>query len=397
MTGTRAHMLGPRTRRFDPDTAPTRWSRLARSDWVLWPAVASLLLIGVLLVAAATRPTNKLHPYATAEKDVLNIVIGIALCLLIAVVDYRALRAFAPIAYVLAVLGLLATFVIGSTINGSRSWISLGGGFEVQPSEFAKIAVIVVVATLFSRHRDDDAAGPGDLDVLKALSVVGIPMLLTVLEPDLGNVLVLLALMFGLFAVGGAPTRWMLGLCVLLIAGTVVVLKGHLLHSYQQQRLTSFLSPNANHSSIGYNAYEARLAIGSGGMTGTGLFHGSQINNGYVFAAHTDFIFATAGEELGFAGSAAIIGLVTVVLWRGLRIAAHCQDMFGRVIAAGVVCWFAFQAFENIGMSLGIMPVTGIPLEFISYGGSATFANMLAVGLLHNVHIHTKSEFIGSR
>jgi rod shape determining protein RodA len=367
-----------------------RESRLRRSDWVLSAAVLSLCLIGVVLVAAATEPKLKLHPYSFVKKDVLNLVIGLALATAASMVDYRAIRALAPFLYGFGCLGLLATFVIGTSVNGSRSWIAIGGGFEVQPSEFAKIAIIVLVAMIFSERREG-VDGPRDRDVLRALVLAGFPTLLTLVEPDLGNALVIGAITFGIFAVGGVPTRWMLGLVALLIIGSIGIVEGHVLHKYQEQRLTAFANPKSNLTTIGYNAYQARVAIGSGGLSGKGLFHGPQINSGVVFADYTDFVFATAGEETGFLGSALVIGLVGIVLWRGMRIAIRAPDMFGRVVAAGIVTWFAFEAFENIGMNLGIMPVTGIPLEFVSYGGSAMFANMLAVGLLQNVHIQTKA------
>jgi rod shape determining protein RodA len=197
--------------------------------------------------------------------------------------------------------------------------------------------------------------------------------------------------MFGVLSIGGAPTRWIAGLALVMAIGAVVVVKLHVLHGYQMNRLTSFVHPDSDIGGAGYNAYQARIAIGTGGMKGSGLFHGPQINSGAVPAASTDFIFATAGEELGFLGGAAIILLLAVVMWRGLRIAAHAPDLFGRVVAAGVVCWFAFESFENIGMNLGIMPITGIPLQFVSYGGSSVFASMLAIGMLQNVHIQTKA------
>jgi len=365
------------------------------SDWILWAFVLSLCLLGIVLVTAATRPLNPRHPFGFAEKDVLNLVIGLGIAALATVLEYRAVRALAPAMYVLACLGLAATFVIGTTVNGSLSWIAIGGGFEIQPSEFAKIAVIVAVATLFSARREGHTA-PRDSDVIKGLLILAVPMLMIVLEPDIGNALVLTAITFGVLAVGPVPTRWLIALTAGLIGGIVLVVNGHILHSYQQQRLTSFTHPNAGRTTIGFNAYEARLAIGSGGIHGTGLFHGALINAGLVFAAHTDFVFATAGEELGFLGCALIIALLSGVLWRGWRIAANAPDRFGRIVATGVVCWFAFESFENIGMNLGIMPITGIPLPFVSYGGSSMFANMLAVGLLQNVHIHSNKTRSGA-
>jgi rod shape determining protein RodA len=337
---------------------------------------------------------NPRHPFGFGEKDVLNLVIGLGVAALATVLEYRAVRAAAPAVYGLACLGLAATFVIGTTVNGSLSWIAIGGGFEIQPSEFAKIAVIVVVAMLFSERREG-ITGPRDRDVIKALLILAIPMLMIVLEPDIGNALVLTAITFGVLAVGPVPTRWLLALTATLVAGIALIINGHILHSYQQQRLTAFTHPNAGRTTIGFNAYEARLAIGSGGIHGTGLFHGPLINAGLVFAAHTDFVFATAGEELGFLGCALIIALLAGVLWRGWRIAANAPDRFGRIVATGVMCWFAFESFENIGMNLGIMPITGIPLPFVSYGGSSMFANMVAVGLLQNVHIHSKQAGSG--
>lgn len=291
--------------------------------------------------------------------------------------------------YVLALGGLVATFVVGVSVNGSRAWLRLPGGLSLEPSEFAKLALIVLAA-LVVNARVSGRSDIGDFDVVAILAFFAVPTGLVLLQRDLGTGLVILVILFGVLAVGGAPTRWLVGLTVLVALAAVVAVKFHLLHGYQEARLTAFLHPESGTQTYGYNAYQARIAIGSGGLHGTGLFHGSQINNGYVFAAHTDFIFATAGEELGFLGGGLIILLLTVILWRGLRIAAHAPDAFGRVTAAGVVCWFAFESFENIGMNLGIMPITGIPLQFVSYGGSSLFASMLAIGLLQNIAIQAK-------
>jgi len=367
-----------------------RDSKLRHSDWALWAAVLSLSMIGVLLVAAATKPTNPTHPFSEAEHQALFLVIGLVLAGLAAVADYRALRGAAPIIYALGVLGLLATFVIGSDVSGAKAWIELGGGIALQPSEFSKLAMIVLVAMLLNAKKRERLE-IGDVDVVRALIVMAVPMALVLAQNDTGTVLVMVAIMFGVLAIGGAPTRWIVGLAVVMALGAIAVVKLHLLHAYQVERFTSFLNPNSDLGKSGYNAYQARVAIGSGGFTGSGLFHGPQINGGHVPAASTDFIFATAGEELGFVGAAAIVLLLAVVMWRGLRIAIHAPDLFGRVIAAGVVCWFAFETFENVGMNLGIMPITGIPLQFVSYGGSSVFASMLAIGLLQNVHIQTKA------
>jgi rod shape determining protein RodA len=379
----------PRTVPPRDDGLLAKGSKLRRSDWVLWAAVLSLSMLGVLLVAAATKPANPTHPFRVAEHQVMFLAIGVVLAVLAAHADYRAMRASAPVIYLLGLLGLLATFVIGSNVSGARAWIDLGGSFAIQPSEFSKLAIIVLVAMLFNAKARERLA-VGDIDVVRALVLMGVPMGLVLLQNDTGTMLVMVAIMFGVLAIGGAPTRWLLGLLVAMAVGAFVVVKLHFLHGYQIDRLSGFLHPDADLTGINYNANQARLAIGSGGMTGSGLFQGPQINGGHVYAASTDFIFATAGEELGFVGGAAIVLLLGVIMWRGLLLAAHAPDLFGRVIAAGVVCWFAFETFENIGMNLGIMPITGIPLQFVSYGGSSVFASMLAIGLLQNVHIQTK-------
>ena len=387
-----AGRAGPRPRTTPPPSEGLlgRDSKLRHSDWVLWAAVLSLSMLGVLLVAAATKPQNPTHPFAVAEHQVLFLAVGVVLAALAAIADYRAMRSAAPVIYILALLGLLATFVIGSSVSGAQAWISIGAGLEIQPSEFSKLAIIVLVAMLFNAKKRE-RLDVGDVDVVRALVLIGIPMVIVLKQNDLGTMLVLLAIMFGVLAVGGAPTRWIAGLTLLMAIGSVIVVKAHVLHGYQIDRLTSFVHPDSDLGGINYNGNQARLAIGSGGFTGSGLFHGQQINGGHVYAASTDFIFAVAGEELGFVGGAAIVLLLGVIMWRGLRIAARAPDLFGRVVAAGVVCWFAFETFENIGMNLGIMPITGIPLQFVSYGGSSVFASMLAIGLLQNVHIQTKA------
>jgi rod shape determining protein RodA len=258
----------------------------------------------------------------------------------------------------------------------------------VQPSEFAKVALVVMLAMYLGESRDGETS-PSTGDILVSLGLAAFPMLLVLLQPDLGTIIVLVALTFGMLALSGVRARWLLGLLGTAALGVFVVIQVHLLRPTQLHRLTSFIHPQLTASSTAYNAAQSRIAIGSGGVFGDGLFHGSQTNGHFVPAQRTDFIFSVAGEELGLVGAAIILVLLGIVLWRGVRIAAEAGDTFGRLVAVGVVCWFAFQAFENIGMAVGIMPVTGIPLPFVSYGGSAMFANLMAVGLLESVHIRS--------
>jgi rod shape determining protein RodA len=223
------------------------------------------------------------------------------------------------------------------------------------------------------------------------LAIAGLPAALILLQPDLGTMLVLTATVFGVLAVSGAPRRWLAGLGAVGVVAAAVAVTAGVLKDYQIDRFMAFTNPALDPRGAGYNVEQARIAVGNGGVFGQGLFHGSQTRAGFVPEQHTDFIFTVAGEELGLVGAGVLIALLAVIIWRSLVIATRCPDMFGRVAAAGIACWFGFQAFQNVGMCLGIMPVTGVPLPFVSYGGSSMFAGMLALGLLQNIHLRSAS------
>lgn len=365
-------------------------SPLRRLDWMLLAAVAALSVIGSLLVWSATRvqlAEAGSDPHAFLKKHLLNLVIGLVMGGVVAMLDYRLIRAYAPVVYAAACIGLVVVLSpLGATVNGSHSWITIGGGFQLQPSEFAKVGMVVLLAMVLGEPRDGEV-GPGRRDVLLTLALAAVPVGLVMLQPDLGTTLVFGTMILGMLAVSGAPKRWVFGLLGGAALAALAVWRLHLLKPYQINRFTAFADPSADPRGAGYNAAQARIAIGSGGMFGKGLFHGGQTTGHFVPEQHTDFVFTVAGEELGFAGSALIIALLGLVLWRALRTATQAADMFGTLIATGVVCWLAFQTFENVGMTLGIMPITGLPLPFVSYGGSATFANLLALGLLQAVHL----------
>ena len=305
-----------------------------------------------------------------------------------ALFDYRSLRAYAPVVYVVSILGLLAVLTpgIGKTINGSHSWILLPAGFSVQPSEFAKVALCVALPMLLAERRDAEDE-PRLSDVGIALAVAALPVALIMLQPDLGTTIVIGFIVLGVLAVANTPTRWMAGLVALGALGAFAAVKLGVLAQYQLDRFAAFADPSRDPQGAGYNVKQARIAIGSGGLFGKGLFHGTQTNGKFVPEQQTDFVFTVAGEELGFVGAGLLIVLLGIVLWRAVRIAVRAEDLFGTLVATGIVCWFTFQAFENIGMALGIMPVTGVPLPLVSYGGTSMFATMMAVGLLQNVHM----------
>jgi rod shape determining protein RodA len=364
--------------------------RMRSYDVVLLAAVGLLCLIGALLVWSATRSqlaASGGNPQTYLAKHVLNTGLGAVLLFLAARVDARLLRLIGPVLYLASVIGLLAVFVIGSTINGAHAWIVIGGGFEIQPAEFAKLGLIAAIAVLFGQRSANRPAGspPAARELLIALLLAMVPLGLIMLQPDLGSALVVSAATFGVFISAGVRARWLIGLLLLAALAAVLAVKAGVLAEYQLARFAAFTNPNRDPQGVAYNINQAHIAIAHGGWFGQGLFHGAQTRGAFVPEQQTDFVYSVAGEELGFVGSAAIIGLFAVILWRGLRIAMATTDT-SRYVAAGIVCWIGFQTFQNIGMNLGLTPVTGLPLPFVSYGGSSMFAQGLAIGLLQAIH-----------
>ena len=359
-------------------------------DPILTGALIGLLTIGALLVYAATRSwygSAGLDPQYYLKRHIINIAIGIVLALGTTMIDYRLLRAYTPVFWGIGLLGLIAVLIpgIGSAVNGHQAWIALPGGFQIQPVELAKISIIVGMSMVLS-ERLHDGEEPTHRDVIQALAIAAIPIFLILLQPDMGTVLIISASVVMIIAASGAPSRWVVGLLIIAILGGFGAVKVGVIKNYQLKRLQSFVNPAADPQNSGYQLRQSRITVGSGGVFGTGLFKGPQTNGRFVPEQQTDFIFTVAGEELGFAGSSAIIFLFLIILLRGMRIARRSQDLFGRLVCIGVVTWFAFQAFENIGMTMGLMPLLGVPLPFVSYGGSSMFANLIGIGLLQNVH-----------
>jgi len=372
-----------------------RYRRASRIDFrnfdnLLNVAVIGLLFIGTLLVYAGTREWFRsygLDPEYYLKRHILNILIGALLAYGTTLIDYRLLRAYTPIIWFASVIGLVIVLIpgFGSKINGARAWISLPGGFQIQPAELAKIAIIVGIAMILA-DRDNAHEDPTDLDVLKALAIAAVPVLLIVAQPDLGTVLIISAAILAMISASGAPSRWVIGLLILAVIGVFAAVQTGAVSQYQIARLQSFVDPNADPQASGYQLRQSRITIGSGGILGKGLFNGPQTNGRFVPEQQTDFIFTVAGEELGFIGCALILGLYLLFFIRAFAICRRSSDLFGRLVCIGVIAWFSFQTFENIGMTMGLMPMTGVPLPFLSYGGSSMFANLIGVGLLQNVH-----------
>jgi len=353
-------------------------------DVPLAAVALALSFAGAVLVWAATKQTDGT---GFLYRHLLNLVLAAGLMVGASRLNARLLRLFGPVMYVGSLFGLVVVLVAGSTINGAKAWIRLAGGFELQPAEFMKLGLIVGMAVLFTRYRDDrdEDAPPTTGDVLAAAGLVALPLGLILLQPDLGSAMVLACAVFGVLIAARVPARWIVGALVLAAVLAVAVVEAGILHDYQLDRFRAFMHPNTDVQGVAYNVHQARIAIANGGLFGTGLFAGPQTNNGFVPEQQTDFIFSVAGEEFGLLGGAVLIALFTFLCWRGLRI-ARLADPTGRLVAVGVVGWFAFQTFQNIGMNLGLTPVTGVPLPFVSYGGSSMFAQGLALGLLQAVH-----------
>jgi len=377
-----------------PLRAVTNPVRLRRYDLVLIFAVAALSLVGCLLVWSATRTKlgwSGANPQSFLVRDLANAGIAAILLVASARIDSRILRLVGPVLYGASVLGLVAVLGIGAKINGARAWIEVGGGFEIQPAEFAKLGVIAAIAVLFGDHLSHHGpdAPPTGRELARVLLAAGLPLGLIMLQPDLGSAMVLSAVTLAMLFAANVPARWL----VLLGAGAVVVViaavSSGFLAKYQVDRITAFTDPSRDLQGIAYNFHQADIAIAHGGVLGQGLLHGLQTQGGFVPEQQTDFIFCAAGEELGWVGSVLIIGLFAVIVWRGMRIAMAAHGV-ARLLAVGVVAWIAFQAFENVGMNLGLTPVTGVPLPFLSYGGSSLFALAIAVGLLQSIHRRTR-------
>lgn len=375
------------------------WGRLTardsavwRLDWVMVLAGVALSFVGSLLVWSATRNRTDLNegdPHAFLTRHVLSLVVGVLLMAGTVWVGHRRLRGAVPFLYGASVLlALLVLTPLGATINGQRAWLHLGGGFSLQPAEFIKITVILGMAMLLAAKVDaGDREHPDHRTVVQALGMAAAPIVVIMLMPDLGSVMVMVIIVLGVLLASGASNRWIVGLCTAGAGGAVLVWALGLLDQYQINRFAAFANPALDPAGVGYNTNQARIAIGSGGLSGKGLFKGSQTTGQFVPEQQTDFVFTVAGEELGFLGGALIIFLLGVLIWRACRIARESTELYSTIVAAGVIAWFAFQSFENIGMTLGIMPVAGLPLPFVSYGGTSMFAVWIALGLLQSIRV----------
>ena len=359
-----------------------RFSSFRDFDWLLLTLVLLMSVISVLEIKSATLHT-KFHGFGS--KQVGFLAVGIVLMFLISAVDYHRLIDIAPWAYGVGFLALLAVIVVGAKVMGARRWINLGGGVHFQPSEWVKLVLILAVARYFWGLAGRELSW---IDIGKAFAMVGLPMLLVLKQPDLGTALTYFpVLVAGLFLGGIRPKQ----VAVLVLGFTVLIagayLSGKRLKPYQQARITSFINPGSDPRGAGYQILQSKIAVGSGGLWGKGTNKGTQTQGDFLPIPYTDFIFAAFCEEHGFIGGIGILFLYFLILTRLIQNAQQASDLPGTFIVMGVVAVILFQILVNIGMVIGLMPVTGIPLPLMSYGGSSIMFTFLALGIVMNIRM----------
>ena len=366
--------------------------RLWFVNWPLLGIVMALVFYGSMMVQSATsamRGGGGLY-----HRQLLGIVVGLVPLVVAWAFDYRQLQGWVGPLVVLDALLIISPKIpgLGATANGATSWLAIGHFRLFQPSEPAKLVTILVMAAVIAAHKGRIDKGA---DVAKVLGILAIPLGLILLQPDLGTGMVFVAIAVGMLLIGGLSPRWFL---ILGVSGVLLVVgifglnsmvrkdTGHeVIKQYQMDRLTVFVDPTVDPRGVGYNLEQSKIAIGSGQLTGKGLRSGTQSNLRFLPEPHTDFIFAVTGEELGFMGGVILLGLYLALLITSLEIAAQSRDLFGSLIVAGIIAMWTFQILENMGMTMGLMPITGIPLPFMSFGSSFMVTNMFAVGMLLSI------------
>ena len=361
-----------------------RWLR--RTDFVLIGAVAAILIISLITIGSATHINNPSDErYWYVERQGIFTIMNVAVAIFLMNFDYKILGRYGNKLYIFNIIMLLAVMFVGQSALGAQRWIQIGP-ITLQPSEFSKIIMIVSIATIL---QDKFGRINSFRDFIPIALYVGFPFLLVMKQPDLGTSLVFMAIFFGMIFASGIRLK-ILG-WIFATGVACAPLLWHVLKDYQKMRLMVFMDPNIDPLGSGYHIIQSKIAIGSGLLFGKGLFEGTQSQLNFLPENHTDFIFAVVGEELGFIGATILLLLYLLLLWRGIEIAKEAQDTFGRLLAVGITSMLAFHVLVNVGMTAGIMPVTGIPLPFMSYGVSALTTNIMAIAILMNIHMRNQT------
>ena len=360
-------------------------SRTGKPDLVLIGCMALLTTLGLIMIFSASAPRLELagsSPTSQLVRQATFVALGVLVVIGASVLSDRTWQALTPLVYMLALLFLLAVLSpVGALRQGAQRWISLGL-FDLQPSEVAKPAVVMSLAVLLAPVQENKMRW---VRVGKALALVTVPSVLIFMQPDLGTMLVFGFVTIVMLFVAGTSLRQISLILLLAVVAVLGAIELDVLQEYQVERLTGFLSPNEQTLSVNYNQNQSQIAIGAGGLTGRGLFEGSQTNLAFVPSQTTDFIFTAVAEQLGFMGGVIVLGLYALMIWRMLMIAGAARDRFAQLTAAGVAAMFGFHVFVNVGMTLGLLPVTGLPLPFMSFGGSFYLAMALSVGVVNSI------------
>lgn len=358
--------------------------KLRLFDWALATVPLILLLFGIVIIYTVTFPTVS---FALAQSQIIYATLGVIIGFTLTLIDYRTWRSLAPLAYTVGLTLLILVFFIGSRQFGASRWLDLGS-FSLQPSEVFKLILILSMARLL-------ALWQGEITIRRLvfiLLIAVLPIALVLQQPDLGTAGVLVAITFGMLLYAKIPLKWWLVMG--LIAALLLPVGYTQLRDYQKERVKTFLSPDADLAGQGYNVRQATIAIGSGGLVGQGLGRGSQSQLNFLPVAHTDFIFAGLAEATGLLGGMILLILYGVLISRILRVGEVSKDHFGMYLSLGIAVMFGFQIFVNIGMNLGLLPVTGIPLPLVSFGGTSLIVSLASLGILQSVYVrHRKITF----
>ena len=354
---------------------------LRRTDLTLIAAAAAIVIMSLVIIGSATHVnTPSEERYWFVQRQGISIVVDIALAVFLMNFDYKILQRYGNHFYVFNLILLILVMLVGQTALGAQRWIALGP-ISIQPSEFSKLIMIIALAAMMEKRGKIQSLA----DLAPIAGYVFVPFLLVLKQPDLGTSLVFLAIFFGMIFVAGIRLRILFGIFGLGLAALPVL--WHFLKDYQKMRIMVFMDPNVDPLGAGYHIIQSKIAIGSGLLFGKGLFGGTQSQLNFLPENHTDFIFSVVGEELGFVGCAVLLLLYLIVLWRGIKIAQNASDAFGRLLAVGITSMIAFHVLVNVGMTMGIMPVTGIPLPLMSYGVSSLTTNIMAIAILLNIQL----------
>ncbi len=358
------------------------FEKLRNFDWVITISAALLTIMGLAMIFGLTSTDTDLFP-SLFIKQSIYICVGLTSFMLASFFPYHTLRRYHLLFYILAVTGLIIASSVGRLIRGTTSRIELLG-FQIQPSEFVKIALVITLAWLFSKTSFSNLK-----KFILSILFSGLVMGIIFFEPDLGEASLIFLLWLSLIIFAGIPWRLLLGVLIICFVCFFVAWQWFLA-DYQKTRLTIFINPAQDPQGAGYNITQSIVALGSGGLLGRGLGHGPQSQLQFLPERHTDFIFASMGEELGFIGLLLVISFYSTLLWRSLKIALQTRDIFGRYLVVGTFFLFLISFFVSAGMNMGLLPVTGIPLPFISYGGSSLVSSFILLGLVQSVYVHGK-------